>query len=69
MRTKLVYGTSDPVMDLSQFERRDWASVEFGHIEGKEEFFPCMLEPQGLGFIMKAKVDMDHASDTVMRRT
>ena len=28
-----------------------------------------MPEPRGHGFIMRAKVDVDHASDTVSRRS
>ena len=53
----------------NDFERRDWASSEFGHVEGKEEFPANMPEPRGHGFIMRAKVDADHASDTVSRRS
>ena len=54
-------------MDENDFEKRDWASSEFGHVEGKEEFAAKMPEPRGHGFIMRAKVDADHASDTVSR--
>ena len=67
--TELVYDPSDPVVDETDFERRDWASSEFGHVEGKEEFPAKMPEPRGHGFIMRAKVDADHASDTVSRRS
>ena len=38
-------------------------------MEGKEEFPANMPEPRGHGFIMRAKVDADHASDTVSRRS
>ena len=48
-------------------KRRDWAPSEFGHVEGKEEFPAKMPEPRGYGFIKRAKVDADHASDTVSR--
>ena len=34
--TELVYDPSDHVVDENDFERRDWASLEFGHLEGKE---------------------------------
>ena len=43
--TELVYDPSDPVVDENDFERRDWASSEFGHVEGKEEFPAKMPEP------------------------
>ena len=67
--TELVYDPSDPVVDENDFERRDWASSEFGHVEGKEEFPAMMPEPRGHGFIMRAKVDADHASDTDSRQS
>ena len=67
--TELVYDPSDPVVDETDFERRDWESSEFGHVEGKAEFPANMPEPRGHGFIMRAKVDADHASDTVSRRS
>ena len=67
--TELVYDPSDPVVDENDFERRDWASSEFGHVEGKEEFPANMPEPRGHSFIMRANVDADHASDTVSRRS
>ena len=65
--TELVYDPSDPVVDENDFERRDWASSEFGHEEGEEEFPANMPEPRGHGFIMRANVNADHASDTVSR--
>ena len=63
--TELVYDPSDPVVDENDFERRAWASSEFGHVEGKEEFPAKMPEHRGHGFIMRAKMDAEHASDTV----
>jgi hypothetical protein len=36
--------------------------------EGKEKLSPNMPEPRGLGFVISAKVDADHAADTVARR-
>jgi hypothetical protein len=56
------------MIDESDFERKDWTASEFGFVEGKEELPPNMPEPQGQGFTMSAKVDADHASDTVTRR-
>ena len=47
--TELVYDQSDPAVDEKDFERRDWASSEFGHVEGKEEFPANMPEPRGHG--------------------
>ena len=66
---ELVYDPSDPEIDESKFEAKDWASSEFGHLEGKEETPPKQPEPRGLGFIVSAKVDADLAGDTVTRRS
>ena len=63
--TKMVFDLSDPMVDESAFKRKDWTSSEFGHVEEKEELPPNMPEPRGLGFVMRAKVDADHAGDMV----
>jgi hypothetical protein len=64
----MVSDPSDPVIDAVSFDRKDWTSSEFGHIDGDEELPPNMLTPCGQGFTMWAKVDVDHAPDTVTRR-
>ena len=66
---ELVFDPSDALIDEQDFDRKDWASSEFGHVEGKEDLPPNMPEPRGLGFTIVAKVDADHASDTVTRRS
>ena len=60
---------SDPMINEPDFERRDWVSSEFGHVEDKEALPPNMPEPRGMGFTIVAKVDADHASNTVTRRS
>ena len=67
--TELVYDPSVPVVYDNDFKRRDRASSEFGNVEGKDEFPVTMLEPRGHGFIMRAKADADHTSDTVSRQS
>jgi hypothetical protein len=66
---ELVLDPSDPVVNESDFERKDWASSEFGHISGKEEIPANMPVPKGFGFVMRCKVDADHAADTISRRS
>ena len=66
---ELVFDPSNPLINELDFEKKDWASSEFGHVEGKEDLPPNMPEPRGLGFMIVAKVDADHASDTVTRRS
>ena len=65
--TELVYDPSDPVIDKSKFQKEDWTSSEFGHVIGKQEMPPNMPEPRGLGITVRAKVNVDHAADTVTR--
>jgi hypothetical protein len=67
--TEMVFDPSDPVIDESVFELKDWTSSEFGHVQGKEELPPNAPQPRGLGFTSYAKVDADHGSDTVTRRS
>ena len=43
--TKMVFDPSDPTIDVSSFELKDWTSSEFGHLQGKEELPPNMPEP------------------------
>ena len=61
---EMVFYPSDPDINESKYERKDWTSSEFGHIGGKEELPKNMPEPRGLGFVLRTKVDADHASDT-----
>jgi hypothetical protein len=67
--TEMVFDPSNPVIDESVFEHKDWTSSEFGHVQGKEELPQKAPQPRGLGFTSYAKVDADHGSDTVTRRS
>jgi hypothetical protein len=67
--TELVFDPIDPCVDESDFEKKDWTSSEFGHVEGTKELPPNMPEPRGIGFTIRAKVDADHACYTVTRRS
>ena len=66
--SEIVFDPSDPVIDESKFERQDWASSEFGS-DIKEELPKNIPEPCGMGFVMRAMVDADHAADTTTRRS
>ena len=67
--SELIYDPSDPVIDEGQFQRRNWMSSELGHVNRKEEMPPKMAELRGQWVTIHAKVDVDHASDTVTRRS
>jgi hypothetical protein len=66
---ELVLDPSDPAVDEDLFEQRDWTTSEFGHIQGIEEKPDNMPLPRGQAFVIRAKVDADHATDTVSRRS
>ena len=65
---EMVFDPSDPAIDENLFDKKDWASSEFGS-ELSEQFPPNMPEPRGLGFVMSACADADHAADTTTRRS
>ena len=67
--TEIVYDPSPPYVDPNAFSLQDWTSSEFGHVSGKEEVPLNMPEARGFGFVMSAKVDADHAGDTITRRS
>eukprot|EP00957_Ditylum_brightwellii_P116724 8903243-Ditylum_brightwellii.AAC.1 len=67
--TELVIDPSSPVVDELAFEQRDWTSSEFGHAQGEEEIPRNMPESRGIGFVMRAKVDADHAGGTITRQS
>jgi hypothetical protein len=66
---EMVFDPSDPDIDEMKFEKKDWTSSEFGHIDGDEAVPENAPVPRGRGFTISAKVDADHASDTVSRRS
>eukprot|EP00957_Ditylum_brightwellii_P026839 2029629-Ditylum_brightwellii.AAC.1 len=57
------------MIDESNFECKDWTASKFSLVEGKEELPPNMPEPRGQRFTISAKVNADHVSDTVTRRS
>ena len=68
--TKLVFDPSDHMVDESAFDKRDWASSEFGNfLEQRKELLPNTHQPRGAGFVTRAKVDADHAVGAIIRRS
>lgn len=64
---EMVFDPSDPLVETSDFPRRDWEATEFGELE--EELPANMPEARGLGMVMRAYVDADHAGDSITRRS
>lgn len=65
---ELVFDPSEPDIDQSLFERKDWTTSEMSH-DTKEELPTNMPEPRGFGFTLKAFVDADHATDSMTRKS
>ena len=65
---ELVFDPSYPVIEDSDFERQDWTPSESGHLEN-ELLPPNMPKPLGIGFVMRAYVDADHATDSITRKS
>ena len=53
---EMVFDPSDPAIDENLFDKKDWASSEFGS-ELSEQLPPNMPEPRGMGFVMSACAD------------
>ena len=49
--SEMVFDPSDPVVEESLFDRKDWTASEFGL--SLEKAFPTnMPQPRGMGFVM-----------------
>ena len=64
----MIFDPSEPEIDMQLFPRKDWEATEFG-ADLNEELPGAMPAARGLGFVMRAFVDADHAGDTVTRRS
>ena len=64
----MVFDPSDPQVDMNQFPRQDWESTEFGN-DLSEDLPRNAPEPRGIGFVMRAFVDADHAGDSITRKS
>ena len=54
-------------IDDQEFPLEDWSHTPFGH--AKETLPPNAPKPYGIGFIVRAFVDSDHAGDVITRRS
>ena len=66
--SELVFDPEVPDVDESLFQRQDWSTSEMSH-ELNEELPSGMPEPRGIGFLMTAYVDADHATDSMTRKS
>ena len=49
--TDMVFDPSDPIINDIDFDKQDWASSEFGHLQG-EVLTGNIPEPRCIGFSM-----------------
>ena len=66
--SEMIFDPSDLDIDQSLFDRKDWTASEFG-LTLEEVLPPNMPTPRGMGFVMRAFVDADHAGDSITRRS
>ena len=66
--TEMVFDPSDPMVDMTDFQEKDWSTSVFG--DELKEIIPSNIpEPRGQGMITRCFVDADHASDTITRKS
>ena len=64
---KMVFDPSDPIIDESKCQKRDWTSRSFANVWGKQEIPHNTPHPIGFGCTVRVKVDTNHAADKVSR--
>ena len=64
---ELVFHLSEPDISANEFLQRDWGATEFED-KLEEELPENCPKPLGLGVIMHAHVDANHAIDSVTQR-
>ena len=62
----MVFDPTEPEIDYSKFQREDWSATPYGNCT--EEIPQNIPEPLGIGFLMRAFVDSDHAGDMITHR-
>ena len=63
----MVFDPTEPEIDESKIQWEDWTATPYG--ECKEDLPINAPEPRGIGFIMCAFVDFNHAGDMVTCRS
>ena len=65
--TEMVFDPTEPDISENDFPREDWSSSVYN--QSKELIPSDAPEPLGVGFIMRAFVDSDHAGNEMTRRS
>lgn len=64
--TDFAFDPSDPVVDASKVDQRDWTPSDFGN---SAELLARILQHRVINFVVRAKVDVDHDPGTVTKLT
>ena len=67
----MVFDPTEPTIEEEQFEKQDWSNFIYvsNDMDLKEALPGNIPEPRGKGLTMRAYVDVDHAEDSVTRRS
>ena len=63
----MVFDPTVPDINDTLFPREEWSATAYGTT--REELPKNMPTPRGVGFVMRASVDSDHAGDLITRRS
>ena len=66
--TEMVYDPIITAVEELASDKKYWTSSEIGNVQGKEYLTPNMPLTRGISFIMRGKLDAEHASNTATRR-
>ena len=66
--SEMIFDPSDPVIDESLFNRNYWTTSEFG-LNLDEELTTNIPQPRGVGLVMQAYVDINHAGEYITCRS
>ena len=68
--TEMIFDPNELTIDEDLFEKQDWSNSVYvtDDTDLKEALPGNMPKPRGLGMIMSAYVDANHAGDSVTRR-
>ena len=69
--SEMVFDPSRVEFDKTLFQKKEWGYSIYAQAasESQEEIPPNMPKPRGRGMDMRVYVDIDHAEDTVTRRS
>lgn len=68
LNAEMVFDPNLPIIDKEDFGQQDWTTLEAG-LTFQEELPPNMPQPRGQGFVMRAFVDANQATNSVTQQS